>query len=522
MGIISKAKSFYKAIKSFNELRLFFSGARGKAGKTSRPNKPYAQCELVFACVNKLVNAISGLPLILSTLDNKIVESGPVYDFLFKNPSINFEDLITQVVGHYALTCDVFLVFTEMKGLQPVEIMVVSGMQMHAVTHDRSAGGKLVGWQFRGANGERANFKLSQVYQIRNFNPYNKFHGLGPVTAAGLAISQSYQASLLNESALANGADLGTILTAPGKLDRDQANAILATFEARHQGAGKAKRTAILSGGMDIKEAATKLADIEMAALKDMNDKRICTAFGIPPAVVGLETEAQYSQGPAQRDFVCNTVIPLASIISGHITNLIAGIFKSGTRAVEVKDCTKVILGNYPLQKRMSYRRAHLKAMQRQNNVFAWFNTDAHPVIQEMQNEKTEKILSFKEAGVTLNNLIEVHDLPYDQTDWGNEHWVSMGLVPASYILEAGPEDITGPSAPEEPEDPDDDSKSTIAEIFRMFDTSRAKDEQSRLRLWRNWVVSWAGIEREYRAAIRSYFYRQQRIHDMDSETGPE
>ncbi|MBW8017073.1 MAG: phage portal protein [Planctomycetes bacterium] len=546
MNLISKAKSFYQTIKSFTELRRYFSGAQGTGSSSSRPTRPYAQSELVYACVNKLVDAISGLPLILSTIDNKIVESGPAYDFLFNNPKMKYEDLINQVVGHYALTRDVFIVFTEMNGLQPTEMMVVSGMQMHAITHNRRADGTLVGWEFRGVNGERATFKECEVYQIKNFNPYSRFHGLGPVTAARLAISQSYQASLLNESALANGASLGTVLTAPGKVDPDQARFLLDQFDTRHAGAGKAKRTALIAGGMDIKQTASKLADIEMTKLKDMNDKRICTTFNVPPAVVGLETEAQYSGGPAQRDFVCNSVTPLARVIAGHLTNMISGMFQTGTRAVELKDCKTVLLRNYPLVRRQSYRAAHLKAVQRQSRLFFWFNTDAHPVIQEMQNEKTEKVLNYKEAGVTLNNLIEVYDLPFDDDQpWGKEHWVSMGLVPASYILEAGPEGITGPDAPEgEDDDPDDDEggdedsksiadkyasklrklfappeskdedgKSDIKKIVKLLTQPQTKDdERAKLRFWKNWVISWAGIEREYKGALWSYFQRQQRL----------
>ncbi len=511
MNLIKKTKSFIQSVKSFNELRQFFSGAVGSSESSSRPTRPYAQSELVYACVHKLIDAINGLPMFLSTTDNKIVEAGPAYDFLFNNPSIKFEDLVTQVVGHYALSRDVFIVFTEMKGLQPSEMMVVSGMQMHAVTHNRQPDGQLVRWEFRGINGERAIFQPSEVYQIKNFNPYSRFHGLGPVTAARLAISQSYQASLLNESALANGADLGTVLTSPNRLEPDQARALLNQFETRHQGAGKAKRTAILSGGLDVKKAASKLADIEMAKLKDMSDKRICTAFGVPPAVVGLETEAQYSQGPAQRDFVSNSVVPMARLIAGHITNLISGIFKSGTRAVEFKDCDRMVVGPRPLNKRVSYRLAFSKALQRQSKVFAWFDTDSHPVMQEMQNEKTEKILKFQKLGITMNNLIQVHDLPYDEQPWGDEHFMSMGMVPARYILEAGLEGITGPSAPEGGGDPDESKFADIAAQLAK-QVNKKSDEQRRLRIWRNWVTSWAGLEKEYKEAMRRTFVRQQRI----------
>lgn len=482
--------------------KLWLSGGDVLEKTPDRPNKPYAQVELVYACINKLIKSISALPLILSTTDEKIIESGPVYDLLF-NSKPTFDDLIIQTVGHYVLGCDVFWVFTEMAGLKPTKIQVVSGSQMHPLTSDRTATGELVGWEYRSGN-HRTQLTLLEVHQIKNFNPYDKFHGIGPTSAAALSISQAYQSALFNESSLANGAEPGPIIMLDGNVDPDKLRNFREQFDSRHAGAKKAKRTAVLSGVKEVKTLAMNMIDMQMAELRTLSDNRICSAFGVPPALVGLVTEAQYAHGPAQQDYVINTVIPLANLIAGEITSAIISKFSpTESRGVDAARA-KSFYGRSKSALRMksSFRNAHLKALQRQTTIFAWFDTDENPIVQAMRRETSEKVLKFVAAGVPLNNLIAAHDLPYEETEWGNDWWIGMGQVPARLTLEAGLEGLTGPSLPEG--GAEDESKSIKPEATKA-------NEAQRLRIWRNWSISWAGIEREFEVAMRKFFLRQER-----------
>ncbi len=493
-------------------------------GNSSKAKKPYKQVGLVYSCVNALIDGILGLPAAISTLDDRIVESGPAYDLLFSNPNMSWGDFVTQTIGHYALTRDVFWIFTETDGTRPKEILVVSGTQMRPITHDRRTSGILIGWEFVGVNGERARFDTEEVHQWKNFNPYDKFHGLGPTKAAELSINYSYASSLFNMSALENGAELGLILSTDQKLDQDQVNMLRNQIDSRHRGAAKAKRTAVLTGGLKAETIAMNMANMQMAKISQMSDVRLCSAFGVPPECIGIVTEAQYAQGPAQKDFIFNTIIPLARLFAGEIScGILARHYTDEQRAVELKDCRKLADRSRPLHKRRSYRDMHTRAITAQENLFVWFDYDSHPTVQEAQRESTEKILSFIEKGIPLNDLIDAHDLPYEHVPWGDDWWIGMGLVPARLALEAGLEGITGPSAPEGEPDPadeedDDDKKSAVTDTQAMIkqmiaqEQKAAGDEQARLRIWHNWIASWAGLEREYKEAMRRIFVRQRRI----------
>jgi len=511
--------------KSFGLSRLAQSWLAGEDmpdTQGSKPTKPYKQVALVFTCVEKLIRAIMGLPPVLSTIDEKIVESGPVYDLLFNNLSMTWERFVTEAIGHYSLSRDVFFVFLEAQGRRPKDIMVVPGAQMRPLTSDGTAAGQLLAWEFRGIGGQRIRLGPDEVYQWKNFNPYDRFHGLGPLDASKLSMDYSYSAALYNAAALANGAEPGIILTAPGKLDPEQQNALRGTFDARHKGAANTKRTAVLTGGLKAETIAMKMTDMQVAEIMELSDKKICSAFGVPPGVAGLVTEAQYSHGPAQEDFIFNTIIPLASLFAGAVTTGILSRFyatDSGkSEAVELVN-TKLYQGgkHLPLTRRAAYRDGCNKAVAKQTKVFLWLDSTQHPTVQRAQREVGEKVLKFTDAGIPVNDIVVAHDLPYQDTPWGSDWWVGMGQVPARYILEAGTEGITGPSMPEgEPSGEEQSSSiSTAAKgIAELLDAEKAAkaDEQQRLRLWRNWVTSWLGIEREYQNAMRVFFVRQQRI----------
>lgn len=505
----SARKDFTIKLSQFHQ--LFDKSTWVDGDSSSTPRQPYKQVELVFRCVEELVNAVQGLPLVLSTADEKIIESGPQYEILFNNPLMSFEKFVIQTVGHYALSRDVFWVFTDMAGSRPKEIAVVSGTQMHAITHNRRSDGELIGWEFRGAGGQRANYTLDEVYQIKNFNPYDRFHGVGPTSAGKLSINYSYAASLFSTSALDNAAEPGIILTTQGGVTPEERDYLRNQFDARHRGAAHAKRTALLTGGMDAKTVALKMTDMQMAKILQINDKRICSTFGVPPEIVGLGTEAQYAQGPAQKAFIFNTIIPLGNLIAGEITRgVLSRFYSTDARSVELS-AARLYAGmrTKSLGSRRIYRNARSKAAAGKLQIFAWFDYDQHPVVQEYQRETAEKVFKFTQSGVKLNNLIEAHDLPYEQVPWGDDWWIGMGQVPARFTLEAGLEGLTGPSFPEGPTPGEEEGKEQLHQSAKSVVKA---DEQQRLRLWQNWVISWAGIEREYKEALRKFFVRQQRI----------
>ena len=478
---------------------------------SGRPGKPYSQVEWVWICVNLIIDVCNSIQMVLSNSNDEVVESGDAYNFLFRNQDMPFTQLLSETVGFYSLYRQVYWIFADKQLLSPKSIIVAGPEQCRPVIKQ----GELVGYELHTNSGKKVPLFLEDVWAITNFNPDSNFLGTGPLTAGRMAINSSYQATQYNEATLANGARIGTMLTTPPgvKLDADEKRALVAQFDGTHKGARQAGKTFLATGGLEVKTLGQTMAELQMIDLRKYDAGTICALFRVPPEIVSLNPEAQYTHGPATQRFVMYTIAPMLSFIAQHLTLGILHTFRfKSTKGVSIENAKSFGGSRLPISRKYSYRQAKIKAIQSNQGLFGWFDVESHPAIQEMERDKIEKVMSNVKYGVPLNQIIEVYDLPFDtsQIPWGNEHFVSPALMPARWIIEAGPDGLTEPSLPEggdEPEDKDDKSISVPSDT----DILEKADDAAKLRIWKNWVISWAGIEREYKEAMRKFFVRQQR-----------
>ncbi len=492
--------------QSFFDLGFDFGGSRG------RPNKPYHQVEWVWKCINILIDTCKSIQMMLTTGEDKIVESGPVYDFLFQNKSMPFSKFISETVGYYSLYRTVYWIFAAKDGIAPSKILVAGPKECQPVIES----GVVVGYKLYTAGGEIIPLFLEDVWPITNFNPdyYQNYTGVGPTESGELSISANHQATQFNEAILRNGAKPGTLLIAAAgvKLDDAERRALKAEFDTQHGGARQAGKTFLATGGLDVKNFGQTMAELQMIDLRKYDAATICTLFGVPAEMVNLNSEAQFAHGPATQRFILYTMAPILSFIAENITlGILYGYrFKEHT-AVDIKQ-SKIYCGqNILLRQKEFYRRIKLKAIQSGQSVYAFFDVESHPAMQEMQLAKAEKVLKYVQNGVPLNQIVDAYDLPFDTTKmpWGDEYLVSPALVPARWIIDAGPGALTEPPLPEGGTPADN---APAPKEFKEMDEAEEKDDETRkLRIWNNWKNSWAEIEKEYTVAMRQFFLRQKR-----------
>jgi len=448
-----------------------------------RPQKPFSQVEWVYICVNRILDTCSGIQMVISTPDDHVVESGPVYDFLFRNPEMPLDDFLTQTLGYLALFKEVYWVVLGQEGIRPTKIFVAGPDQLKPVIRR----GVLTGYNLRVAGGERVPLYIEDVHPLLGFNPDSPYKGVGPLAAGKLSISSSYQATLFNEASLANGARISTLLSYPAgtRLEDDEKRFLIAQFEARHKGARNAGKTFLATGGVDVKTLSQSMADLQMIELRTFDAATICALFGVPGEIVGLNAEAQYAHGPASQRFITNTIAPMLAFVGRHLTTGILGRFKFKSHK----------------SKSVPYSRAKVFSL--------WFAVDDHPAVQEMLRDRAEKMIKYVEKGVPLNQVIDAGDLPFEHVDWGDDWWISLSLVPAAWQLQAGPESIIDEPLPEGG-DEETEEETEAGKALDDPDRQKATEQQKR-RIWTGYKDSWRGIELEFKGAVRKNFVRQER-----------
>jgi HK97 family phage portal protein len=418
------------------------------AADPQRPTQPYSQSDWVFVCVSEIIKAAQSIPMVLSTQSDDIVESGPAFDLLLNNPKMPISRFVSETAGYLALYRECYWVFLDKDILKPTQILVCGPNQ---VAPDIQSG-VLVGYWLTLESGQRIPLLPEDVWPILGFNPDSKLSGVGPAKAGKLAISTAYQAAMLNESTLANGGKLGTVIVYPAglRLDDDERRSLVSQFEARHGGARNAGKTAILTGGADVKNGAFSMVDLQMLDLRMMDAKTICALMGVPAAVAGLDTEAQYANGPAQQRFIVNTIVPLLAIIAENVNLGLMPRFRFvkhvGAKAADAP----TFCGSYRnLKHYSSYKSSRTKARQNGVQLFAWFTVEDHPTIAEMIRGKIKEVVGLTSSGLTLNAIIDAFNLPFEHFPWGDEFFMPMGMATATQIVEGAKEPLLGPSLPE-------------------------------------------------------------------------
>ncbi|MGH2271383.1 phage portal protein [Anaerohalosphaeraceae bacterium U12dextr] len=439
--------------------RLWDAGLDLITGKgKGRPGQPYSQVDWVWICVNLILDTCKSIPMLISTDDDEVIESGPVADFLY---SRTFANIFRDTLGFYTLCREAYWITTASDGIAPKTITVAGPNSVEPVVS--RATGELVAYRVRLSAGKTVTLDPEDVFALRNFNPYDAFRGMGPQTAGQLAISTAYQASQFNEASLANGARIGMILKPlPGvKLDDEDVRKLKSQFKASHGGAANAGEAFVANGIDDIKTFTQTMADLQMVDLSRYNANTICALFGVPQEIVGLNAEAQYAHGPATQRFILYCIAPLLAAMADAIDDGIVSKFrfKSHLNKTAAFAASRFACGNLALKCRPAYRAKKSQALRSGMKFFCWFDTDSHPAIQEMMRDMLTKLLPLVEKGVPLNQIIDANDLPYDTSKmpWGEHWWVPMGQVPAQWTLDAGPDALTGPVIHEGTTDEDED-----------------------------------------------------------------
>ncbi len=124
------------------------------------------------------------------------------------------------------------------------------------------------------------------VLHLRYISWPGEPHGLGPLAALasnvfGVEAMEKYQANL----AVRGGVPWG-VLTAPGNLKREQAEALRTQFVSARMSAMGAPAT--LSGGVTLTPFNITPRDMALIELRQFDEARIAILLGVPPLLMGL------------------------------------------------------------------------------------------------------------------------------------------------------------------------------------------------------------------------------------------
>lgn len=132
------------------------------------------------------------------------------------------------------------------------------------------------------------------------YNPlYHPLIGTSPIFAAGVAATQGM--NIQNNSAwfFGNRSQPGGILTAPGAISDETAARLKEKWESGYTGEN-AGRVAVVGDGLQYTPMGQNAKDSQLIDQLRWTGEAICSAFGIPPFMVGVGPEPNYNNVESQ------------------------------------------------------------------------------------------------------------------------------------------------------------------------------------------------------------------------------
>lgn len=156
-------------------------------------------------------------------------------------------------------------------------------------------------------------------------DPLTPWRGIAPLVAVAREVDMDNEATRYIFSLLKNDAMPRLALVIPETMDTSDPDTRerLKSEWQQEQGGENRGRVALLDGGMDIKQIALNLKDLEMNLLRRVPESRITAAFRVPAivagAAIGLENATYNNSKELVLFFTERTLVPLWGMLDDQI-----------------------------------------------------------------------------------------------------------------------------------------------------------------------------------------------------------
>jgi len=283
----------------------FFAKGLDSASGSTRLVMPYAQHPTVYAAISAIATNLAALPLEMfpdSDMKHETPVPGSEVLKLIEAPNETMlgSQLIEGTYIHLEHNGNAFWHLDGFAGRSsanqarfPTRIEL---LPMGSVQPVRDQMDRLSGWELRASRGKEA-LPLDRVIQFKYMNPYDTILGMGPMQAALASASGDFKQILWNESYFDNAALMTGVLTPKqgSIMDPDAMIRLRDSMEERHGGPRKHGRIGATTAPIDFLPFGTTQKDMDFVLLMQAATEKILMVWKVPPAVAGVQKDANYS-----------------------------------------------------------------------------------------------------------------------------------------------------------------------------------------------------------------------------------
>lgn len=136
----------------------------------------------------------------------------------------------------------------------------------------------------------------SEIIHDRMNCLFHPLVGLSPLYAAAATAEQALKIQKSSTSFFGNNSTPGGILTAPGSISEVNAKRLKDHWDSNYTGAN-AGRIAVLGDGLKFEAMRMSAVESQLIEQLNMSAQVVCSAFHVPPFMIGMGAEPTYSNG---------------------------------------------------------------------------------------------------------------------------------------------------------------------------------------------------------------------------------
>ena len=305
---------------------------------------------IMRACVMRRANDLAMVPLIFEQQRGKDWEpierrTGNVADvWNAANPAVTAYELVRDVAADYIGTGNGFLLgeWNGRKGGPPSELWVLKAAKVTVIEGRRRMP---VAYVFD--RGKRERVEADKVIHLRGWSPDDEPLGAGAAEAVEHAYTARYDmVRVIGALMKSGGLPSGFLRPDPPAgvpnvaLQPKDAEELEKRLNRGASDRGNWFKRRVLPGPMKWERQSLTPAELQLLEIADRLDRDVCSAFGVPPSMVGVGTMSGGTLGAAQQvsqaereNYLDFTLLPDARLIESVLTEKLCPWFGVGIRA---------------------------------------------------------------------------------------------------------------------------------------------------------------------------------------------
>jgi len=150
----------------------------------------------------------------------------------------------------------------------------------------------LAGYIYTSPDGrERIPLRVDEVISVLYPNPYDQYHGLGPIQSILVDIDAFRYSAEWNRNYFINSAEPGGVIQVDHELEEDEWHDLMARWREGHRGVARAHRVAVLEAGQTWVPNMHTARDMEFGKLRDAGRDIMREAFRMHKVMLGVSDD---------------------------------------------------------------------------------------------------------------------------------------------------------------------------------------------------------------------------------------